>query len=138
MQCETCHRELLVGSWPFCPHGLGVSVVIGDEMDHVQVNGLKHPRRFTSKQEHKRWLKEHGYRIYDTHEGDQGSDKNKFTTRLATMDPQTLKNAQELVTRAASAPATRSADDAPIGITSDDGVIRYLTDRRRAEQGKYF
>ena len=56
----------------------------------------------------------------------------------ASMDPQTLANAQTLVARAADAPAVHRADDGPHGITSDEGVIRYLADRRRAEHGEYF
>lgn len=106
-------------------------------MDHVQVNGLNQPRRFTSKQEHRRWLKAHGYRINDGHVGHQGGDANRFTQRLATMDPQTMQNAMELVARASLAPATSPQDDGPRGITSDAGVIRYLNDRARRERGEY-
>lgn len=112
--------------------------VVGDEMDHVQVNGLKEPRRFTSKQEHARWLKANGFRINDAHVGEQGSDKSKWTSRTATMDPQTLANATALVTRAASAPATSAEDDGPRGITSNEGVIRYLERQAQMQRGEFF
>lgn len=127
--CGEC-GEPTVRAWLTKP-----AYVIGDEMDHTQINGLKHPRRFTSKQEHARWMKANGFRIKDDHVGSQGSDKNKFTQRWAGMDPQTLKNAQDLVARAASAPATSSEEDGPRGITSNDGIMRYLQDRSRNERG---
>ncbi len=98
--------------------------VIGDEMDHVQVNGLKTPRRFTSKIEHRRWLKSEGLRIVD-------DGKSKDAGRADTMDAQTLENARQLVSRASA--GWRDPEHAPIGITSNDGIIRYLNDRRRAE-----
>ncbi len=116
--------------------GKGASVV-GDEMDHVQINGLKEPRRFTSKQEHSRWLKANGFRINDAHVGAQGSDKNKFTTRSVTMDPVTLANATELVNRTASIPA-KGAGGEELGLTSNAGVVHYLRNRSRIERGEFF
>lgn len=74
------------------------AAIVGDEMDHVQVNGLREPRRFRSKQEHKRWLKEAGYEIRDGHAPMPGTDKSKHGISWATMDPQTLENARYLVT----------------------------------------
>lgn len=111
---------------------LQAASVIGDEIDHVQRNGTKRPIRFRSRLERNRWLKANGYRELDTEE-------SKGARSADCMDPVTMANAAALVARAASAPATwRDPDHAPIGITSDEGVIRYLTDRSRAEfRGEY-
>lgn len=84
--------------------------VIGDEIDLVQTNGLRHPRRFRSRLEHQRWLKENGYRVKDTHVGDQGSDKSKYTESVAIMDPQTMANAIFLVTHRAMLDAAEPPD----------------------------
>ena len=120
--CDDC-GEPTVRAWLTAPPN-----VIGDEWDHVQKMGTKHPIHFTSKIEHRRWLKANNYRIMDDGDG-KGS---KMATAL---DPQTLANATELVNRAATQKnrGWRDPELAPIGITSDDGVIRYLTDRNRAE-----
>ncbi len=99
--------------------------VIGDECDFVSHHGEKHPVRFRSRSEHRRWLKERGLRIKD-------DGKSKDAGRAAMMDPQTMENARQLVSRDSKA-AWRDPEQAPIGITSDEGVIRYLTDRNRAE-----
>lgn len=48
--------------------------VIGDEMDWTQTNGLKHPRRFRSKSEHRRWLKESGWTVKERHAEAGGKD----------------------------------------------------------------
>lgn len=114
------------------------ATVIGDECDFTSRNGEREPRRFRSKLEHRRWLKEKGYRINDAHVGTQDGDTSKHTTRWAAMDQQTLQNAIDLVTRAASAPATTPRDDGPHGISSNEGIIRYLDERSRVERGEFF
>lgn len=93
MTCERCGGELHVGDFPFCKgnttdHARGVSTVIGDEVDFVQTNGLRHPRRFRSRLDHQRWLKENDYRVKDTQAGGQSA---------AIVDPQTLENGRYLV-----------------------------------------
>ena len=97
------------------------SNVIGDEIDLIQTNGLRHPRRFTSRLEHQRWLKENGYRIKDTHVGEQGSDKSKYTQSAAIMDPQTLENARYLVTHRQMIDAEEP--DEPLNITWHEGTL---------------
>lgn len=112
------------------------SNVIGDEIDITQVNGLRHPRRFRSRLEHQRWLKENGFRVKDTHVGDQGSDKSKFTQSAAIMDPQTLENARYLVTHRQMIDADEP--DEPLHVTFTEGYLttaeartrRKLNDRR--------
>jgi len=81
------------------------SSVVGDEMDHVQVNGTKTPIHFRSKQDRKRWLKQTSQVEMDRHIGVDGSDKSKHTRRWEAMDAYTLENARILVERAASEPA---------------------------------
>lgn len=123
MTCEKCGAELVVGSWPFCPHGKGMYNAIGDEMDHWQVNGTQTPIHFTSKQERQRWLKANGYREYVRHIGTD-SDQSKHTTRWVGMDPQTLENARVLLERAAKEPARNEPDPLPpIPITTYTGTV---------------
>jgi hypothetical protein len=124
MVCSRCGAMLDVGAFPFCKgrpsdHDRGVSMIIGDECDFTQVNGLKAPRRFRSKQEHKRWLKANGYEIVDTHVGLQGSDKSPHTTNWAsTYDPYTAENAKILIERAFKS-ATIDAPPVQLHITTD-------------------
>ena len=127
-RCPTCDRPLRVGEWPFCPHGFGTTSVIGDECDFVSHNGETQPVRFRSKQEHRRWLKQHGYRIKDDHVGQQGSDKSPFSSRSAAITQKTLDDARIMLERG----ARTTTDDVPRGpgITSFDGLTRYLKDQR--------
>ena len=106
------------------------SNVIGDAMDWTQRNGTKIPIHFTSKQERKRWMKQEGWREADYHMGDQGSDKNKFTQPWATMSQETLDGAKAMLERVATQSSWRDVEDAPIGITSQDGLHRYLREHR--------
>ena len=97
--------------------------VIGDEMDHLQVNGLKEPRRFRSKLEHKRWLKENGYTIMDGHVGEYGSDKSKHSSRWAAGGgAEWLANAEELAKRN-GASAGKDPEDKPFNIKWSTGTL---------------
>lgn len=100
--------------------------VIGDECDFTQHNGTKIPIRFRSRREHRLWLKKNGYRILDdkTAKGSKSAD---------CMDPYTLAAATALVSRDSRASGWRDPSKAPIGITSDEGLIRYLSDQNRVE-----
>jgi hypothetical protein len=69
---------------------------IGDEMDHLQVNGLKEPRRFRSKLERKRWLKEAGLEEKDCHCPMPDSDKSKHGAAWVSGGTQWLANAEAL------------------------------------------
>lgn len=75
------------------------AAVIGDEMDHTQVNGTREPIHFTSKQERKRWLKEQGYRENDAHVGQNGTDKSTLSTKWVTGGKQWLADAETLAQR---------------------------------------
>jgi hypothetical protein len=70
-------------------------------MDHLQINGLKEPRRFRSKAERKRALKEAGFVEANCHVPRYGSDKGLDTTNWAAQyDPYTAANVKELLERA--------------------------------------
>lgn len=88
------------------------SAVIGDEMDHVQVNGTRTPIHFTSKAERKRWMKEQGYHDATRHVGEAGSDHSKHTTNwAASYDPYTAANVKLLIERAFHAGTTHEAEE---------------------------
>lgn len=105
------------------------SQVIGDEMDHVQENGLKQPRRFTSKSEWRRWMKENGLENPVRHACLPGTDKSPHTTDWSkgSMDPYTLEQAKILVSRQHSV----KGNDAPapvklnIRVVTGEGIGRY-------------
>ena len=99
--------------------------ILRDEIDIRQVNGTKEPIRFRSRIERNRWLKQHHYR-------EAGDGTSKGSKSGACIDAQTLANAAALVSRD-NRTGWRDPDRAPIGITSNDGIIRYLSDRNRAE-----
>lgn len=102
--CADC-GELTERVWLTKP-----ATVIGDEMDHVQVNGTATPIRFRSKGERRRWLKEHGWREKDEFKPLLGSDKSKFGDKSwATNDPVTAANVKELLERAFQQKPERSA-----------------------------
>jgi len=86
--CEDCGAPML-RAWLTKPPS-----AIGDETDFVSHNGERHPRRFRSKQEHKRWLKEKGYTIKDEHIGQQGTDKSPHSTPWVAGGKEWLANAE--------------------------------------------
>ena len=75
MTCDQCQRELVVGDWPFCPHGPSRSFnVIGDDIPggFVQENFGHQPEVFYSKQAMARRAKELGLQPMVRHvDGDQ-------------------------------------------------------------------
>ena len=99
------------------------SNVIPDSMDWTQVNGCKRPIRFRSKSERRRYLKGAGWR-----ETGGGESAGSTVTQL------TLDNAKAMLERSAKASSGwRDPDKAPLGITSTEGLLRYMTDKRLAE-----
>lgn len=85
--CERCGKVLQLGEYPFCggrnAHGFPMTGLkqIGDEIDEWNENVGHEPVHFTSRQERKRYLKEHNLQEFVRHIGEQGSDKSKHTTR---------------------------------------------------------
>lgn len=102
MTCERCQQVLVVGEWPFCPHGFGMSNVIGDECDIWQENGFRHPRHFSHKSELKRALAERGLEEHACNAG----VNDKLVPRWASVD---LEAARILVSR----PSERVSRDVP-------------------------
>lgn len=104
--CPSCEKPT-VRAWLTKPAN-----VIGDECDFVSRNGEKHPVRFRSKLEHKRWLKEKGWEIKDEHKGLQGSDKSPHTTKWEGGGKEWLANAEALAQRHGGIGAKEPEDDA--------------------------
>lgn len=48
MTCEKCGATLAIGSFPFCPHGSGLTRVNSDECDYIDHNLGPEPIRITS------------------------------------------------------------------------------------------
>ena len=96
--CPACHAraidvlEPIHASDPPCPTCATPMIrtwfttsatVIRDEIWHTQVNGFKTPRKFYSKAERRRALKEAGWVEQNTHIPSPGSDKSSHTTNWA-------------------------------------------------------
>ena len=81
MTCDKCSKDIQVGEWPFCPHGFGRNSVLQDTIDEWNENVSHAPVHFTSKQEKKRYLKEHGLYEFVRHVGNPGGDKSDKTSR---------------------------------------------------------
>lgn len=85
--CNKCGKELVVGEWPFCPHGFGNSNVIGDDIPggvdilHGICNDDGSPKRYYTKSDINKAAKAKGLVRLDTHVTDpkSGSDKNPHT-----------------------------------------------------------
>lgn len=87
MTCEKCGDTLVVGDWPFCPHGAGHSNVITDdiaggvEIRHGLCNEDGTPRRYYSKSEIAKEAKRRGMTNIVEHVSPMDSDKARYTTR---------------------------------------------------------
>lgn len=81
--CTACGKELIVGEWPFCPHGFSNLSVVGDDIPggFTQEHFGHEPEVFYSKQAMARRAKELGLESFVRHVGEQGSDKSKHTQR---------------------------------------------------------
>lgn len=100
--CPKCGEELIVGQFPFCPHGFVKDVaVIGDEVDYVDHNLGPEPVRITSMAQRAAIMKERGLVEYIRHTPVPGSDKSPHTTDWSkgSVDAQTLDNARVLLSR---------------------------------------
>jgi hypothetical protein len=102
---------------------LTAPAVVGDEMEHTQINGLREPRRFTSKQERKRWMKDNGYTERVRHIGLDGGDRSKHTTNWASISPETLENARIMLERTAREPAKNEPELEPLHVRTTYGNL---------------
>jgi hypothetical protein len=109
--CDKCHKEISHGDWPFCPHGRTGSVaIIGDECDVWIENMGRHPLHFRSKSEHRREMKERGLKFTEHHV--PRSDGGQSDTVAPGVDPYTMNNVKELMSRAFGQ-RSEAVDDAP-------------------------
>lgn len=132
--CEKCGVDYGIGDWPFCPHGHGSGVVVGDEMDQViENNGTPHPIRFRSRAALKAHMDAHGLvskvRHVPLH---QGTDASPHTTDWSKgIDAYTMEAARVLLSRPNARHVTEPAPSLPIDHTIrvlDTGVIGKYTD----------
>ena len=102
MTCDRCGEVLTVGSWPFCPHGQGVSAVERDEIPGGQwfENGFETPRKFYSHSAHRAALAADGKEIRAKW---AGPNDRYLINWGAGIDAQTLENAAVLVSRGTQA-----------------------------------
>lgn len=124
--CEQCGAVIQIGDYPFCPHGRGAGVVIGDEMDQViENNGTAHPIRFRSKAALKAHLDAHHLMPAVRHRPmNAGTDYSPHTTDWSRgIDPQTLDNVRVLLSRGGT---TARCNDAPAPSLPVDLTIREL------------
>ncbi len=97
LTCAACGQTVVIGEWPYCPHGHGSYAAVGDECDVVQENGFATPTRFRSKAALKKALDQKGLEMRVQHVPIPGTDKSPFTTSWAAMDATTLQNAADLL-----------------------------------------
>lgn len=64
--CPKCQRRLVVGDFPFCPHGAGVMRVNGDECDYIDHNLGPQPIRITSWSQRKALMDAQGLEDYQS------------------------------------------------------------------------
>lgn len=123
--CEKCGAVVSVSDWPFCPHGTrGAYSNIPDDVPggFVAENGFTEPRRFYSHSEHRRALAERGLEIRAKHAGDR--DKH-LTNWAAAIDPVTMANAAELLTRGTRTREEPQEERIPITVTTLDEKFTY-------------
>lgn len=81
--CDTCDKVLAQGEHPFCPHGFGSAIVVGDEIDIEVRHGLCHddgtPRRFRSRADMNKVAKSKGMMNFVQHEKTPGPPKHAMT-----------------------------------------------------------
>jgi len=95
--CPTCGMAIVVGDYPFCPHGRAATSVIGDDVPggFVVENGFDQPTRFFSKSEHRKALDAKGLMIKARWAG----PNDRHLTRWDAVDAYTLEAARSLVDR---------------------------------------
>lgn len=134
MTCEHCGVDLVIGDFPFCPHGRGNATVVGDEMDAIiENNGTPHPIRFRSKAALNAHMAAHGLTAKVRHMPlTQGSDYSPYTTDWSRgIDPQTMENVRVLLSRGRTRTDDAPAPSLPVDLTVrvlDTGVTGKYTD----------
>jgi hypothetical protein len=82
MTCPSCGVELVVGSWPWCPHEQGAYGVQPNDIPGGETleNVGPEPVTFYSRSEKRRYLKEHGLVEMVRHVPVPGTDTSPHTT----------------------------------------------------------
>jgi hypothetical protein len=95
--CTACGKALIVGDWPYCPHGTAANVVIEDSIPggFVQEHFGHAPEVFYSKKTMALRAKELGLEPMVRNAG----PLDKHVPRWVTTDPQTMANAEALIAR---------------------------------------
>ena len=57
--CDKCGQEILIGEWPFCPHGSNVTFG-EDSIDYVDEMIAEEPVRFTSRLQRRKFMDKQG------------------------------------------------------------------------------
>jgi hypothetical protein len=88
MICEMCQRTLVIGEWPFCPHGMpersGGAAMIDDTISggaRYFENLGEQPVFISSKSQLRDELRARGLRENVKHVGVPGTDKSRETQR---------------------------------------------------------
>lgn len=87
VRCDKCGHEIRIGEFPFCPHGRGTALTIGDSIpggifiDNALGNVDGTARRYDSHSDIKKEAEKRGFTNVVTHVGTQGGDRSKHTTR---------------------------------------------------------
>lgn len=119
-ECPVCGVPLVIGMWPFCPHGYGSTSVKADDIPGGMVieNGFPEPVKVYSWSERRRLLKEKGLEELVRHVPMPGSDRSPHTTNWGQgIDATTLENARILVSRARESSSVPDPPTPPIPMT---------------------
>lgn len=114
MTCESCNKELELGSWPWCPHERGVGKYFEDAVPggFWADNGFDTPQKFYSHSEHRAALAARGLEINPRWAG----PNDKIMTRWDAPSAATLESAAILLSRKKSDPFAPPEAYAPIPI----------------------
>lgn len=97
MICTSCHREIAVGEWPWCPHGVSQFSAVGDDIPggFVQEHFGDKPEVFYSKKAMLQRADELNLRLRDQWAG----PGDRYLSNWAAISPKTLADAKALLER---------------------------------------
>lgn len=132
MTCPSCGAELVVGSWPWCPHERGASGAQSDDIPGGETleNVGPDPVTFYSRSEKRRYLKEHGLVEFVRHVPVPGSDTSPHTTSWTGVN---LEAGRVLAERQAQTKAT-TREHRPNPETV--AIIKQVTEEFHARYGR--
>lgn len=112
MTCERCGAELVIGEFPFCPHG---RAIVGRGADVTWPGGKTfenlgdQPMTFYSPAEKTRYMRQHGIEEFVRHQPVPGSDRSPHTSRWTAVPD--LEGARAMLERMAQQPASREESE---------------------------